>query len=65
MSTEYCNLTKFSQDWTENKNFLSEAKNVVRTPFLKNNASSSFILYLFPEIVMYAAIKLMICIKLT
>ena len=31
---EYCNLTKFGQDWTENKNFLSVCKILVG-PLLK------------------------------
>ena len=34
------NLTKFSQDWTENKKFFIIGQKVVRTPFLKNAASS-------------------------
>ena len=31
---EYCNLTKFGQDWTENKFFLSECK-ILAGPLLK------------------------------
>ena len=30
---EYCNLTKFGQDWTQNKKILSQGQKVVRTPF--------------------------------
>ena len=31
---EYCNLTMFGQDWTENKNFLSVCK-ILAGPLLK------------------------------
>ena len=30
---EYCNLTLFGQDWTENKKILLQGQKVVRTPF--------------------------------
>ena len=35
---QYCNLTKFGQDWTENKKKLAQGQKVVRTPFLKDVA---------------------------
>ena len=38
---EYCNLTKFGQDWTENKKFFIIGQKEVRTPFLKNAASNN------------------------
>ena len=31
---DYCNLTMFGQDWTENKNFLSVSK-ILAGPLLK------------------------------
>ena len=40
MSTqEYCNLTKFGQDWTENKKKIYRPKSS-KDPFLKNAASN-------------------------
>ena len=39
-STHECyNLTKFGQDWTENKKKIIIGQKVVRIPFLKNAAS--------------------------
>ena len=35
------NLTKFGQDWTENKNKIIIGQEVVRTPFLKKNFASN------------------------
>ena len=33
LNHENCNVTKFGQDLTENKKFLSQGQKVVRTPF--------------------------------
>ena len=46
---EYCNLTKFGQDWTENKNFYHYAK-FWQDPFLNfANSSKEYILHIIQQ----------------